>query len=152
MAVEIPEDRVRPGDIIAFDFEILTTQMDLMAWAIRQAVDAVAAHPILDVQTTRVTTMGDVKLGRDVRLLRVWAKVRETSKDTGEQVQEASAAQAFLVIGSFIAGVATTIVLRTAKKDLGYTIQRAGEAFKEGMKWTTLLALIFLAYTLFARE
>lgn len=69
-------DLLVPGDTVRFDFRILTTDENQIAQVVSTIKDAVATDDRFDYQGSKIDTYGDMKLGRDVQLLSIWATVR----------------------------------------------------------------------------
>jgi hypothetical protein len=134
MAVEIDDDILVPGDIIRLDFEILTEQEQLRAWAIRRVKEEVWSHPKLDYHSSQTIVMGDVARQRDVTILQIWAKVRTHDKATREQIQYASLVEAVKVIGLAIVAIGAYVVLTRGIKSLGETIEQFGRSMTEGAR------------------
>jgi hypothetical protein len=147
-SVNIPEEMVVPGDLLAFDYEIVTRSADIEAWAISKIKQEVWAHPKLDYQSSRVMTMGSLEHGREVELLRVWAIVRREEKQTRVPIQEASMGSWVLVGAGIALGVAGAMVLSQVTKNLGVAATAMGEAAEQTFKWATLLVIAIIAYLL----
>jgi hypothetical protein len=153
--LEIADELLVPGDTIAFDFEILTTNTTMRSYVIGKIKDTIWANDMLDYQGSKISTLGDLKLGRDVELLRVFATVRKTRRDTRLEVQQAGLAnivKGVAVVGSILAAY---VVFREGKKFLGATavlVSEIGEATKENMPVLgfVLVAGIVLYVLLFA--
>ncbi|MFA5265997.1 MAG: hypothetical protein WC378_19420 [Opitutaceae bacterium] len=160
MEIEYPEDRVKPGDILAFDFEILTEQPTLKAWVISEIKKTLWAYPLFDFQSAKEMVVGDQELKKDVTILRVWVSVRETAKEPRVTVQEASLAW-------FVAGVATaTVALVTyaamtrGAKQTGVGIveqfadltEETGEVIQETSKLFAFGILGLVAYALLLKQ
>ena len=150
-------DKVKPGDIVAFDFAITTQNQTLQNTAISKIKAKVHDHPMLDYQSSKVSDLYDTQAGQNVKMLRVFAQVRETEKGTRVKVQEASAASLAAWIVAGLAGIGAYAVLQMVTKSAGATSGYGATAGSSGgllgdLKDIGFLAVIGLVLLIFLRK
>ncbi len=111
----------KPGELIAFDFEISTQNETLKAAAVSKIKKEVAAHPLLDYQSGKLTDgLMNTETMQEVAILRVLAKVRKTAKnDPPEEIQEANIGYIAIALIGAVAGIGTYVVLKDASRFIG---------------------------------
>jgi len=117
--LQIDDTLLVPGDIVAFDYELLTQNATVRDWAISQIKGTIWADDRLDYQGSTVFTLGDLELQRDVEILRVFAQVRKTRRDTRLEIQTASLSSITAAISVALVGLGVYLVLRGAAKFMG---------------------------------
>jgi hypothetical protein len=155
------DETLVPGDVVAFDFKILVTPGTVYNYAVKKIKDQIASDPRLDYQGSKIMTVGDVELKRDVDILRVFAQVRKTMRDTTQApIQEANVAA---LVGYAVAGIgvalAAYVVFSVATKFMGAstefvreTGQAAGPVLEGSAKLLFVAVLAFVAYLIFFRK
>jgi hypothetical protein len=120
--IEIEADRLYPGDIIRFDYEIVLNNATIVGLAVKNVKETIASDDRLDYQGSDRVTMGDVELGRDVEILRIYAKVRRYRRAERPELQ---LAVAWVSVGAVVGLVAGAVVAWSiAMKSRGHVIQR----------------------------
>lgn len=144
MPIDLSDEFVRPGDVLRFEYEITTDNQTLADAAISHVKNKLHDDPQLDYQGSKVFVVGDKELRRDVKILHVYASVREYEKNSKVPVQEASIGTYMMVGAGLAATLAVALVIRSVVKETGITIQQAGVAFEKGWFGLAVLLLIVL--------
>ena len=90
LTANIPTDLLVPGDTVRLEFEILTTDQGQVDQMIHQLKQDLANDPRFDYQGSQLSTVGDLKLKRDVKLLSVFVTVRKSMRESREPIEYAS--------------------------------------------------------------
>lgn len=144
VSIDIDSDIVRPGDILRFEYEIITDNATIANAAIKRVKDNVWSHPMLNYQGSKVYSVGDMERKRDVKILHVYASVREFEKNTRVKVQEAGLYHYGVIAAGLIAGLAVAMVVKAVIKETGVTTQRMAAAFEDTWKGVAVLLLLVL--------
>lgn len=118
-------DQLVPGDTVRFDFEILPqtnqAQLDL---AIAEIKKAVATDDRFDYQGSKIQTVGDLELQRDVTLLSIFATVRQTTRATRQPIE-------YVQLTGFQATVMASVVMF---HDIVVYLRTKVDRFSEGVQ------------------
>jgi len=117
-------EQLVPGETVRFDFEILPkanqAKVDL---AISEIKKAVATDDRFDYQGSKVQTVGDVELQRDVQLLSIYATVRKTRREARGPIE-------YVQLTGFQATVVASVVV--FNEVLSYVRTRVGQLAELG--------------------
>jgi hypothetical protein len=120
--VQLDNDKLYPGDIIRFDFEILSDNQVLIGLAVKSVKDRIAADDRLDYQGSAERTVGDLELKRDVRMLSIYAQVRRYRRGDRPELQLAIAWVPLSIVVAAVAGA--LVYYGSTLRDLGHVVER----------------------------
>lgn len=104
---EVPKDMLVPGDIIRFDYQILTKDEAKQTEVIHAIKETIASDDRLDYQGSEQTFPVDYDTGESGHILSVYAQVRKYRRSAGSETQEA--AIGYVALGAFIALAAAAV-------------------------------------------
>lgn len=148
---DVSVEGILPGQTVRIDFEILKEDPVQIGMAISSIKKAIYSDDRFDYQGSKIQTVGDVELKRDVRLLSIYATLRKERRETHQPIEYANIrtfdAMVFVAVDPFVKFVKhakTTIV-----SGVDFLIGLAKDGTVRNFGWATLLVAIVLAYWFF---
>lgn len=144
------------GSTLRVEYEILTTNEVVVEQATHEIKQALWADPRFDYQGSKIMTVGDVQLGRDVTLLVVYVTIRTTHKTSRLPIESMALGtfEAYMRAAAEVWAEALTYV-RTRAEDLKETVGAIIESVPDAaaaarnFSIATVLTVAALAYLWF---
>lgn len=154
MSVEVDPDILIPGDIIRFDYELLTDNETIRGMVVSKIKDAIYSDPRLDYQGSTVQRVGDLALGRDVDILSVYAQVRRTDRQTREEIQFASLANVSLVVMGVLSTIAVYVIFREVVNEMGGTSTGPGigQTVRDSISFMGFASVLLILWLVFLHD
>jgi hypothetical protein len=141
------------GETVRIDYEVLTDNQAQVDQVIHLLKQAIWADPRFDYQGSKIIDVGNVELGRDIKVLSIYATLRKTQRESRLPIEYASLStfEAYIK-ASAVVWSETVAYIKTEIVAFGDWLQKVAESLPgtaRNVSWALLLIAGILAYTWF---